>query len=90
MMYSFQTLENETEINHSELLPSGRVKVYIETPDAVDCFHHLTVWLPAFEIEEVYRYAEAEVERYLQIVQNNEHAIMHAAEVGAIELASER
>ena len=89
MKYPFMTLENETEINHTELMPNSKVRVYIETPDAEDCFHHLTVWLPDFEIEEVYRYDEAEAAQYLQIVRDNQSAIMEAAERGALELAAD-
>ena len=33
MMYPFMTLEDDTEIVHSEMLENGEVKVYIETPD---------------------------------------------------------
>ena len=33
MMYPFMTLNDGTEIVHSETLPDGRVKVYIEKPD---------------------------------------------------------
>ena len=29
MMYPFMTLDDDTEIVHSEMLPDGRVKVYI-------------------------------------------------------------
>jgi len=42
MMYPFLTLDDETEIVHSEMLPDERVKVYIEKPDAKDGFHHAT------------------------------------------------
>lgn len=38
MMYPFLTLEDNTEITHSEMMEAGRVKVYIETPDARDGF----------------------------------------------------
>ena len=41
MMYPFMTLEDNTEIVHSERLENGEVKVYIETPDAKDCFHSI-------------------------------------------------
>ena len=34
MMYPFMTLNDDTEITHSEMKEDGRVKVYIETPDA--------------------------------------------------------
>ena len=33
MMYPFMTLDDDTEIIHSDMLPDGRVKVYIERPD---------------------------------------------------------
>ena len=32
MLYPFMTLNDNTEIVHSEMKPDGRVKVYIETP----------------------------------------------------------
>ena len=40
MMYPFMTLNDDTEITHSEMKPDGRVKVYIETPDEKDGFHN--------------------------------------------------
>ena len=39
MMYPYLTLNDDTEITHSELRQNGRVKVYIETPDERDGFH---------------------------------------------------
>ena len=33
MMYPFMTLNDETEIVHSDMQSDGRVKVYIERPD---------------------------------------------------------
>ena len=50
MMYPFMTLNDGTEIVHSETLPDGRVKVYIEKPDAKDCFHHVTCYLPDYSL----------------------------------------
>ena len=38
MMYPFITLNDNTEIVHSEMKPDGKVKVYIETPDEQYCF----------------------------------------------------
>lgn len=51
MMYPFMTLEDNTEIVHSEQLENGEVKVYIETPDENDCFHSMTCYLPSYRIE---------------------------------------
>lgn len=35
MIYPFMILEDDTEITHSEMLPNGEVKVYVEIPDVV-------------------------------------------------------
>ena len=42
MMYPFLTLEDGTEIVHSETREDGSVKVYLERPDKKDCFYHAT------------------------------------------------
>ena len=49
MMYPYLTLNDDTEIVHSEMLSDGRVKVYIEKPDEKDGFHHDTFYLPKYE-----------------------------------------
>ena len=48
MMYPFMTLDDNTEIVHSEMKEDGRVKVYLERPDEKDCFHHAVCWLPGY------------------------------------------
>ena len=53
MMYPYMTLRDDTEITHSEMKADGRVKVYIETPDEKDGFHHAVCWLPGYEWEDV-------------------------------------
>lgn len=45
MMYPFMTLNDDTEITHSEMKADGSVKVYIETPDEVGGFHNATCWI---------------------------------------------
>ena len=50
MMYPFMTLNDETEIVHSDMNADGTVKVYIETPDKKDGFHNMTCYLPTYEI----------------------------------------
>ena len=49
MMYPFMTLDDETEIVHSDLREDGSVVVYIEKADEKDCFHHMTLLLPGYE-----------------------------------------
>ena len=49
MMYPFMTLNDDTEITHSEMKIDGTVKVYIETPNDTGRFHHATCWLPEYK-----------------------------------------
>ena len=60
MMYPFMTLDDDTEIVHSEMKPDGRVKVYLEKPDAEDCFHSAVCWLPGYDWQEVHGFTPIE------------------------------
>ena len=66
MMYPYITLRDDTEITHSEMKADGRVKVYIETPDEQDGFHHAVCWLPGYEWEDVQGYTESEMSYFRQ------------------------
>ncbi len=87
-MYPFMTLNDDTEIIHSEILPDDSVKVYVETPDSKDGFHHMTVYLPSYRIEEVYRYTKEEVDRFMEIIRSTAHLIIQFAAQGGFENAS--
>ena len=87
-MYPFLTLDDETEIVHSEYLPSGKVKVYIEKPDEKDCFHHMTCYLPDYSIEEVFGFDDAEVQKYMEIVRSTAHLILEFSKEGGFGNAS--
>lgn len=67
---------NTTEIVHSEMKEDGRVKIYIETPDEKDGFHHAVCYLPNYEWTEINGYSEQEMERFKIIVRNNAHLII--------------
>lgn len=88
MMYPFMTLNDDTEITHSEVLPDARVKVYIETPDLKDGFHNATCYLPAHTWEDIYGYSEAEINYFKQLVRDNAHLIMEFAQEGGVLNAS--
>ena len=75
-MYPFLTLDDETEITHSEYMASGRVKVYIEKPDEKDCFHHMTCYLPDYSIEDVLGFDKSEVDKYMGIIRSTAHLIL--------------
>lgn len=84
MMYPYITLNNDTEITHSEMKPDGRVKVYIETPDAEDGFHSAVCWLPDYKWESIEGYNESEMSYFKQLIQNNAHIIIELSKEGGI------
>ena len=70
MMYPFMTLNDETEIVHSDMNADGTVKVYIETPDKKDGFHNMTCYLPTYEIKEINGYSDKQVEEFMEIIKS--------------------
>ncbi|MDD4371902.1 MAG: hypothetical protein PHD56_12640 [Anaerostipes sp.] len=88
MMYPFMTLTDETEITHSEMLPDNKVKVYIETPDEKDGFHHATCYLPDYTWENVYGYSNAEIDKFKEILESTAHLIIEFSKEGGFENAS--
>ena len=88
MMYPFMTLDDGAEIVHSETLPDGQVKVYIEKPDEKDCFHHAACYLPSYRWEDIYGFSEKEMDRYRDVVESTAHLILRFAEEGGVEYAA--
>ena len=84
MMYPFMTLNDDTEITHSEMKEDGRVKVYIETPDEKDGFHHAVCWLPEYRWEDIQGYTEDEMSYYRQLIRNNAHLIIEFSRDGGV------
>ena len=81
MMYPYLTLDDGTEITHSQVLENGRIKVYVETPVG-DGFHNATCYLPGYEWSNISGYSKEEMIFYDRLVKENSHLIL--------ELASER
>ncbi len=88
MMYPFMTLNDETEIVHSQMAEDGRVKVYIEKPDAEFCFRHATCWLPEYTWEDVYQFSDEEIACYEEIIRSTAHLIPEFSQEGGLENAS--
>ena len=84
MMYPFMTLNDDTEITHSEMKEDGRVKVYIETPDEKDGFHHAVCWLPEYRWEDIQGYMEDEMSYLQQLIRNNAHLIIECSRDGGV------
>lgn len=87
MMYPYMTLADETEIVHSETLPDGSVKVYIEKPVYMG-FHNATCYLPAYEWKDIEGFTEKEISDFQKLLERNAHLIMEFASEGGFENAS--
>lgn len=88
MIYPFMTLEDDTEITHTEILENGEVKVYVETPDEKDCFHSLVCYLPSYRVEEVIGYSEEEVSKHVKFIREAANLIIEFAQEGGFDHAA--
>ena len=80
MMYPFMTLDDQTEIVHSELYGDGTVRVYIEKPDAEDGFYSAYCQLPGYQWTDIVGFDDAELDRYQEILESTAHLILRFAE----------
>lgn len=89
MMYPYLTLNDETEITHSDIIThNGKesVKVYIETP--VDGgFKDATCFLPDYEWI-INGYSEEEIKYYKELVESSAHLFFKFARNGGFLNAS--
>ncbi len=88
MMYPFMTLNDGTEIVHSEMQSDGRVKVYIEKPDETYGFFHATCYLPDYTWENIYKFSDDDIKYFLEIIQSMAHLILEFSQEGGFENAS--
>lgn len=88
MMYPFMTLNDNTEIVHSEMKSDGRVKVYIEKPDEKVCFCHATCWLPEYKWEDILAFSDEDIAKFQEIIESTAHLIMEFSQEGGFDHAS--
>lgn len=88
VMYPFLTLDDGTEIVHSQILEQGKVKVYVEKADAKDGFHHATCFLPEYRWEDVFGFMQEDIARYQRIIENSANLIIEFAKDGGFQNAS--
>lgn len=87
MMYPYMTLNDNTEIVHSEMKPDGRVKVYIEKP-VPGGFHNATCYLPDYAWQDIVGFNEEEMNYYKKLVEDNAHLIIAFSQEGGFDNAS--
>ena len=88
MMYPFLQIDGDPEIVHSDMLPNGEVKVYVEKPDVKDGFHHASCFLPSYRWEDVEGFSTKEIDRYQEVIESTAHLIMEFAQTGGFENAA--
>ena len=69
MMYPFMTLDDGTEIVHSEMHPAS-------------CY------LPDYTWEDILGFTQADLDRYLEVIQSTAHLILQFSQEGGLENAS--
>ena len=90
MLYPFMTLNDETEIVHSEsMTKDGReqVKVCIEKP-VMNGFHSAVCWLPDYKWEEVKGFTQKEIQSYQAYLESLAHVIIALARDGGFSHAA--
>ena len=88
MMYPFLTLDDNTEIVHSEMLADGRVKVYVEKPDAKDGFHSASCYLPGYDWQDVIGFTLEDIDRYQKTIESTAHLILQFSQEGGFDSAA--
>lgn len=88
MMYPFLTLDDNTEIVHSEMLRDNTVKVYVEKPDEKDCFHYATCYLPEYRWEDINGFSNDEIRKYQTIIESTAHLIIRFSKEGGFDNAA--
>ena len=90
MLYPFMTLNDETEIVHSEALEiDGKetVKVVLEQP-VEGGFHSAVCWLPDYRWEKIKGFTQEEIRAYQSLLESVSHIIIQLARDGGFERAA--
>ena len=78
------TLNDNTEIVHSEMKEDGTVDVVIETPDERYGFKHAKCTLPGYEWKDVYKYSDKEIAFFEDIISRAAHLIIKFSQEGGL------
>ena len=87
MVYPYMTLQDETEVAHTEVKENGTVIVYFEKP-VDNGFKDATCILPEYKWLDIKGYNEKELKELDDFIHNNAHLIMEYAAEGGFENAA--
>lgn len=81
ILYPFMTLNDNTEIVHSEVLSQDnkeQVQVRIEKP-VPDGFHSATCWLPDYRWEKIIGFSQEDIQYFGELLESVAHVIIRLA-----------
>lgn len=87
MMYPFMTLNDNTEIVHSETLEKDgkeQVHVLIEKP-VFEGFHSASCWLPEYKWDKIDGFSQEEIRYFQEFLESVAHIIIQLAREGGFE-----
>ena len=87
MLYPFMTLNDGTEIVHSETIETAgkeKVEVRIEKP-VYGAFHSATCWLPEYKWENIDGFSPEDIQYFQELLESVAHIILQLAREGGIE-----
>lgn len=87
MMYPFMTLDDKTNIVHSEMKNDGSVKVYLEKPIHLG-FKSVECYLPKYEWKNNDGFTDEELDFYNEFIHSVAHIIIELAQEGGFDNAS--
>ena len=90
MMYPFMTLDDKTEVVHSEVYDSDgteTVKVYFEKP-VYGGFHSAECYLPSYEWRNIDGFSPEEIEIFQEYLQSVAHIVIRLAREGGFDNAA--
>ncbi|WP_287477593.1 MULTISPECIES: hypothetical protein [Anaerostipes] len=90
MMYPFMTLNDKTEIVHSEAYDENgveTVKVYFEKP-VYGGFHSAECYLPSYEWKNIDGFSDEEIQKLQEFLESVAHIIIELAREGGFDNAS--
>ena len=85
-MYPFLTLDDNTEIVHSDMWPDDTVKVYLERLETQLGFRHATCFLPSYTWEDIVGFSQAEIDRYQEVIESTVHLIPESSQTTPVFL----
>ena len=90
MMYPFMTLNDKTEIVHSEAYDENgveTVKVYFEKP-VYGGFHSAECYLPSYEWKNIDGFSDEEIQELQEFLESVAHIIIELAREGGFDNAA--